>query len=306
MLALAPIVLFVYKRLWHTKQTVEALKKNELASESELFIFSDGPKQGDEEKVKEVREYIKTINGFKKITIIERDRNWGLANNIIDGVTRIVNEYGKVIVLEDDLVTSPYFLKFMNEVLEIYRDEEKVVSIHGYIYPIENLPDIFFLRDTGCWGWATWKDKWAIFEPDGKKLLEELKKRNLQREADYNGSFGFTRMLKMQIKGKIDSWAIRWYFSAFLKDMLTLYPGKSLVRHIGFGKDSTHTTTHAWEDFLKTELATEYIPVKKIEIKEDLIARKKIEYYFKSMRPSIFKKIKYRIYNFLKKWQRKI
>jgi GT2 family glycosyltransferase len=114
----APIALFVYNRPWHTRQTVEALKKNELASESELFIYSDAPKNGKaKEKVKEVREYIKTIDGFKKVTIIERENNWGLADSIIDGVTKIVNEYGKIIVLEDDLVTSPYFLKFMNEAL---------------------------------------------------------------------------------------------------------------------------------------------------------------------------------------------
>lgn len=155
MINVTPIILFVYNRLWHTKQTVEALQKNDLASESELFIFSDGPKPGAEEKVKEVREYLKTITGFRKVTIIERDTNWGLANNIIDGVTKIVNEYGKVIVLEDDLVTSPGFLTYMNEGLKIYADEEQVASIHGYIYPLkhpERLPETFFIRGADCWG----------------------------------------------------------------------------------------------------------------------------------------------------------
>lgn len=128
------------------------------ARESEHFIFSDGPKNEEAvAKVKEVREYLKTIDGFKKITIIERDRNWGLANNIIDGVTEIVNEYGKIIVLEDDLVTSPYFLRFMNEALEMYKDEERVFGITGYAYPIkkDGLPSTFFMKDGGCWGWAT-------------------------------------------------------------------------------------------------------------------------------------------------------
>ena len=154
-------------------------------------------------------EYIKNINGFKRVTIIEREKNWGLANSIIDGVTKIVNEYGKIIVLEDDLVTSPYFLKFMNEALEIYNDEPNVASIHGYIYPIVNLPETFFIKGADCWGWATWKEKWSIFEADGKKLLDELQNRKLQNEADFNGSYGFTQMLKDQIDGKNNSWAVR-------------------------------------------------------------------------------------------------
>lgn len=291
----APIVLFVYNRPWQTRQTVEALMKNELAKESELFIFSDGAKaEKDLEKVKEVREYIKTIDGFKKVTIIERNKNWGLANNIIDGVTRIVNQYGKIIVLEDDLLTSPYFLRFMNEGLEVYKDEERVASIHGYIYPIEGLPDLFFIKGADCWGWATWKDKWAIFEPDSKKLLEELKKQKKQKEADFNRSYGYTKMLVGQIKGKNNSWAIRWYFSAFLKDMLTLYPGKSFVKNIGFDIHATHTTI--WTDVFDTVLDYDYNHMYKIEVSENLDARKKIEEYFKSIKPNIFKRIKRKIF----------
>lgn len=294
---LAPIVLFVYKRLNCIRQTVEALQKNELANESELFIFSDGPKSGEEEKIKEVREYIKTIKGFKQVTIIERDKNWGLANNIIDGVTKIVNEYGKIIVLEDDLVTSPYFLRFMNEALEMYKDEPKVVAISGYIYSIAGLPETFFIRGADCWGWATWKEKWAIFEPDGQKLLAEVKRRNLQKEADYNGSYGYTQMLKDQIAGKNDSWAVRWYFSAFLKDMLTLYPGKSHVRHIGIGREATHTKNGP--DILAVELANTF-SLKKIEPREDIESRKKIEEFFNSIKPSLFQRIKSKISRLIK------
>ena len=144
---LAPIVLFVYNRPWHTAQTVEALQKNTLADKSELFIYSDAAKNSEVALyVKKVREYIRNISGFRKVTIMEREKNWGLANSIIDGVTTIVNKYGKIIVLEDDLVTSPYFLRFMNEALEMYENEESVASIHGYIYPIEGLPETFFIR----------------------------------------------------------------------------------------------------------------------------------------------------------------
>ena len=221
---LAPIVLFVYNRPWHTKQTVKALQNNDLANKSKLYIFSDAAKNDAEvENVEKVREYIKTIDGFKHITIVEREKNCGLANSIISGVTEIVNSYGKIIVLEDDLVTSKYFLSFMNGALEFYKDESKVISIHGYIYPIKSdLPETFFIKGADCWGWATWKRGWDIFEADGKKLLDELKDKNLEKKFDINGSYAYTRMLSGQVARRNNSWAIRWYASAFLKDKLTL------------------------------------------------------------------------------------
>jgi hypothetical protein len=289
----APIVLFTYNRPRHLKQTVEALQRNLYADRSELFIFSDGPKNEiDEIKVKEVREYIKTIKGFKNIEIIERDRNWGLANNIIDGVTKIVNEYGKIIVLEDDLVTSPGFLKFINEGLELYENEYKVASIHGYVYPLSNpekLPETFFIRGADCWGWGTWARAWKYFEPDGKKLLEELKKRKLTREFDFNNSYPYTKMLKDQIKGKNNSWAVRWYASAFLNDMFTLYPRKSLVMHIGFGG------THYGNDNILDVEIVEQINVVKIPVEECLEARFQFEDFFRknfAFRNRIWSKLK--------------
>ncbi len=286
---LSPIVLFVYHRLWHTQNTVEALQKNELSKDSELFIYADNAKYDkDLPQVQAVRDYLKTIDGFKKITIIERNKNWGLADSIIDGVTKIVNEYGKIIVLEDDLVTSPFFLKFMNESLDMYQDSDKVASIHGYIYPINDLPHTFFIKGADCWGWATWRDRWGIFEPDGKKLLNELTLKNLEKEADFNNSYGFTQMLKDQINAKNNSWAIRWYMSAFLKDMVTLYPGKSYVKNIGFGKDATHctSTTNVFDVILSSSIGSS-----KIDIKEDVESRRKIEIFFNSFKHSIFQRI---------------
>jgi hypothetical protein len=294
----APIVLFVYNRLDLTKQTVEALQKNELANNSHLFIFSDAAKDKNIElKVNRVREYIKNINGFKKVTIFERKENWGLANSIINGVTKIVNEYGKVIVLEDDLVTSPYFLRFMNEALEMYKDEAKIASIHGYIYPIKNLPETFFIKGADCWGWATWKDKWSIFESNGKKLLNEIRKKNLEREIDFNDSYDYIKMLKDQIKGKNNSWAVRWYISVFLQDMITLYPGQSYVQNIGFDNDATHCKGKT--DFFNVNLNNKF-KLLKINPNEDPISRKKIENFFNSINKSIYKRLKSKITNLIK------
>lgn len=294
----APIVLFVYNRLNHTKRTLEALKKNKLADKSHLYIFSDGGKNtSDINKVNSVREYIQNIDGFKKIEVIEKDKNMGLAKSIINGVTEIVNLYGKIIVLEDDLETSPYFLMYMNEGLKLYKDNPKVISIHGYIYPITGLPESFFIKGADCWGWATWRNSWKIFEPDGKKLLNELVKKNLQKEADFNNSYQYTKMLKDQINGKNNSWAVRWYMSAFLSDKLSLYPGKSYVQNIGHDIDATHCTIET--DLFDIDLNQEF-RLSKINIHEDIDSKLKMENYFKKIRPSTMQKIKSKFINFLK------
>lgn len=242
---IAPIVLFTYNRLWHTQQTVEALQKNELANESALFIYSDGGKDEKScEQVSELRAFIKTIVGFKSIHIVAREKNYGLADNIIDGVTEIVNKFGRIIVLEDDMVTSPYFLRYMNSNLELYKDDDRVASIHGYLYPInQELLNPFFIKGSDCWGWATWKEKWALFEKDGFQLLKELESKNITYEFDFNGSYPYTKMLKDQIAGKNNSWAIRWYASAFLKNMMTLYPKNSYVHNIGLDGSGEHCGT---------------------------------------------------------------
>jgi hypothetical protein len=290
----APIALFVYNRLEHTKKTIESLQKNFLAKESDLYIFSDGWKDEEtKKKVSDIRNYLKTISGFKKIEIIERENNTGLANNIISGVTEIINKFGKIIVLEDDLVTSSYFLEYMNEALEIYKDEEEVISIHGYIYPIKvPLSETFFIRGADCWGWATWKRGWGLFEADGTKLLSVLEQKNLTRDFDFNNNFHYVEMLKRQINGKNDSWAIRWYASAFLGNKLTLYPGKSLIDNIGQDSSGTNRSD---SNVFKVRLTDRKIDLKKIRTIELPENRRIFEDYFKSLKPSIIKRIINRI-----------
>lgn len=279
---LAPVSLFVYNRLDHTIQTIEALQKNLLAAETSLFIFSDAPKNEEKtDAVYEVRNYIKTIDGFKSVTIVERNSNYGLARSIIEGVTSIVSEYGRVIVLEDDLVTSPYFLKYMNDGLNVYDKNDDLASIHGYVYPIDGLPETFFMRGADCWGWATWKDKWAMFEPDGVKLLDELKRKNLINRFDFNGTYSYSKMLADQISGKNNSWAIRWYASAFLNNKYTLYPGKSLILNIGNDGSGTHCgETSAFT----SELSNKAIEVTLIPVEDNQQVLLAIERYFRKQK----------------------
>lgn len=276
---LAPVLLFVYNRPYHTRKTIEALLVNEIASETDLIIYSDASTDLFNDKILETRNYIKSVIGFRSIVIIERSKNWGLARNIIDGVTSVINQYGKVIVLEDDLVVSPYFLKYMNEALDFYEKEEQVICIHGYVYPVkQRLPETFFIKGADCWGWATWKRGWDLFCPDGKLLLDKINKHNLKKEFDFEGSYPYYKMLREQVKGNNNSWAIRWYASAFLNNKLTLYPGTSLVSQIGMDGSGTHCDTNSIFD---VQLLDRPINISKIPIEQTLSARKIFTYYFR-------------------------
>ena len=276
----APILLFVYNRPKHLRQTVEALQNNVLAPQSDLFIYSDAPKdENSREAVAEVRRLIHSIAGFKSVTITERSENWGLARSIIDGVTTQVNRFGRVIVLEDDLVVAPHFLTFMNDALEIYNDEPRVGHIQACDFTQDpSLPDTFLIKWTGSWGWATWARAWQYFNPDGKALLTELKKRKLTHAFDFNGKYGYTRMLRRQTEGKNNSWAIRWNASLFLKDMLSLNVGKSLVQNNGFDGSGTNCGGGGLYD---SNLYMNRLPVVKISpIEENAEARQAYARYY--------------------------
>ena len=280
MMNCAPILLFVYNRPEHTQRCIESLKRNSLATDSTLYIYADGAKDDTQKPaVNEVRSYIHTIRGFKETIIIERDENWGLARNIIDGVTTQVNQYGRVIVLEDDLVVAPYFLQFMNDALETYQNEPKVGHIQACDFTQDpSLPDTFLIKWTGSWGWATWDRAWKHFNPNGKELLQELEQRKLTRTFDFNGKYGFTRMLRRQIKGKNNSWAIRWNASLFLKDILSLNVGRSLVQNEGFDGSGTNC---GGGGLYASHLHLAPLPVEKISpVQENLIARQTFVRYY--------------------------
>jgi hypothetical protein len=295
----SPIALFVYNRPWHTQQTIEALLRNPLAAESDLIIFSDGPRAKDAEAVENVRKYIRSVEGFRSVTCHERPTNNGLAKSVIAGVTEVLRSYETIIVLEDDMVTSPHFLSYMNQGLSMYADNEEVICIHGYIYPIAPpLPQSFFLRGAHCWGWATWRRGWKEYEVDGTKLLQEIRQRTLAREFDYDNAYPFTKLLEDQIQGMNDSWAIRWHASAFLKNRLTLYPSVSLVQNIGFDDSGVHSVKK--DKVYEIVLGTEPINLTRIPLAESPAIRKKMSVFFKSTKPSIVKRVIRKIISWVK------
>lgn len=238
----APVLLFVYNRPRHTKRLIESLQCNAIAADSHLTIYSDAAGNAEDiPAVEEVRAYIRTITGFASVNVIEQTENKGLAQSIIAGVTTQIERFDRVIVLEDDLVLAPYFLQFMNDALETYKDEPRVGHIQACDFTQDpTLPDTFLVKWAGSWGWATWKRAWRHFNPNGQELLDELKQRKLTKRFDFNGKYGYTRMLRRQVAGENNSWAIRWNATLFLKDILSLNVGKSLVQNAGFDGSGTH------------------------------------------------------------------
>lgn len=279
---------------------MDALRNNLLADKTELLIFSDAAKDASHnDRVQAVRDYIHSIKGFQSIHIIERKSNLGLASSIIDGVTSVITQYGKVIVLEDDLVTSPFFLKYMNEGLDLYAGNNAVASIHGYVYPIPGLPTTFFLKGGDCWGWATWKDRWQSFEPDGSTLLQQLKERDLIRRFDFNATYPFSDMLKAQIEGRNNSWAIRWHASMFLLGKLTLYPGQSLVRNIGNDGSGMHG---GQTESYSSELRDSAIDIPTIPIAENEQVYEQFAIFFRQDSQTFLQKWMARIKTILLGW----
>lgn len=238
----APVILFAYNRMGHLASTVEALAKNPSAESSKLFVFSDGPAAGDEEStVRAIRDYCASIRGFKKVTVSERPRNLGLAENITRGVTDVIDTYGRAIVLEDDIVTSPAFLSYMNRALDFYEREDRVWHISGWNYPIDprGLPDTFLWRVMDCWGWATWADKWHHFERNPQRLLKHFRSRDIRR-FNIDGAYDYWSQVKDNAKGTINTWAVFWYAVIAQHDGLCLNPVRSFVNNIGFDGSGSH------------------------------------------------------------------
>lgn len=298
---LAPIVLFVYNRLDHTQGVIETLLKNELSKESEFYIFSDAAKsENGLDKVNEVRRFIRDERwhaGFKKVSIIEAEKNKGLAKSIIGGVSEIIQKYGKVIVLEDDLKLSPYFLEYMNDALNYYRDDEKIWSISGYSFPMKSLkkyPHDVFYSYRGCsWGWATWSDRWETVDWQ-VKAYDQFADDPKWVERFNRGGFDLANMLKMQMDGRIDSWAIRWCFSQSNQEMYTVYPRISYLENAGCDGSGIHSSVY---DEYYTDMS-QCVPKCKFETLE--IDKKIAKEFQMKYKDTIKKKIRRRLQKIFK------
>jgi hypothetical protein len=248
-------------------------------------VYSDAARSPENlSLVGAVRTYLTTITGFRSIKVVYRPNNFGLSKSIIHGVTEVLKQFDRAIFLEDDMITSPYFLTYMNEALEKFSNDDRIVCIHGYVYPTtQSLPEAFFLKGADCWGWGTWKRGWEYFSEDGQFLLNELNRRKLIYSFDFNGAYPYSKMLKNQCEGANDSWAIRWYASAFLSSKLTLYPGRSLVSNIGNDNSGIHCAKSV---HLDTGISQSPIKLDEIKIEESKQSRKIFEIYFRQQKKS--------------------
>lgn len=241
---LAPVVLFVYNRPDHTRSTLTRLAANYLARDTDVIIYSDGAKNSENiSQVQAVRSACRDfeVGHFKSMKIIEADRNMGLAASIISGVTAVVSQYGRIIVLEDDLLTSPFFLQFMNDGLNKFADVEQVMHISGSAYPINSagLDETYFLQVPLCWGWATWHRAWQHFSKD-IKIIDRFRQEDIHHFCFDSSYPNYWDQLLLNKSGKINTWFIFWYSCVFFRKGLCLFPKHSLVENVGFDGTGVH------------------------------------------------------------------
>ena len=257
---LAPICLFVYNRIDETKLTIKALQVNFLANESDLIVFSDGYKdENDAHSVRIVRDFVRNISGFRSVKIIESFNNKGLAKSVIEGVSLVLEKSENIIILEDDLITTPNFLDFMNQALSFYKDNKEVYSVNGFTLDVGweefvRLNDVFFHNRTYSWGWGTWSDKWCGDDFINQNIRKYMDDRNLSLFKKNCGE-DILRMLIDCMSGVNDSWYVKWVFIHFIKNKLAVYPTLSKVRNVGYGDSATHCKTI---DVLEINYDTQY------------------------------------------------
>ena len=298
MSAFAPIVLFTYCRLNNTRKTIDCLLGNVEAASSDLIVYSDAPKnEKAASSVATVREYLHSVSGFKSVQIIERESNFGLVKNITSGVTEVVNRYGRVIVLEDDHSAAPFFLKYMNEALDRFENREDIACIHGYVYPHRGkLPEAFLIKGADCWGWGTWKRSWDLLDMDAARLYREIVNQGRQKEFDFNGSYPYMQMLKDQMDGKVGSWAICWYASAFLLNKFTVYPDAAMVCLNSLLDEGEHSSPSRGMLRYAVSLSTHPVNWDNASLQEESqMGRKEFELFFRSLNT-----LKRRVIHFIK------
>ena len=287
--SLAPIALFVYDRPEHTRRTLAALRANALASKSDLIVYADGPKSpAAEQRVQEVRKLVHKTDGFANVTIVERRENHGLAKNIIEGTTDTSGRYGRVIVLEDDIVTSPMFLRFMNMSLDRYQVDKRVWHISGWNYPIDpdGLPDAFFWRVMNCWGWGTWADRWEHYTKEPHRLLEQWSGSAIER-FNLDGSHDFWGQIRANADGRLNTWAIFWYATIFEHGGLCLNPTVPYVRNIGHdGSGQNCGDTDMYAGVLNRGLVADF----QKNVIENEIAVRRIKDFLATAHPSMLQR----------------
>lgn len=245
----APIAFFAFNRPRHAERTLRALSACPEAIESDLHVFVDGPRSPDEKRLTdETWEIARSAAGFRSVRAHRSVANAGLFHSITSGISSILSNNASVIVVEDDILVAPGYLRYMNCGLAKYEHDSRVGSIHGYVPPLPGIPESFFLRGGDCWGWATWKDRWEVFSADATSLLAAIVKRGLLEQFASTHGWQSVVQLAKRVQGRSQSWAILWHASLFLHQMHTLHPPRSLVHNIGNDGSGTHARSGSLND----------------------------------------------------------
>jgi hypothetical protein len=238
-----PVALFTYNRPDHTGRLLDSLSRCHRLDEIQLTIYCDGAKsEADRASVEASRTLVQSRAALFKAELVERPEHLGLAKSIVAGVSDLCRAYGRVIVVEDDLVLSPDFIDYMLQALDRYQDAPQVYQVSGFMFPID-LPattDAIFLPLTTTWGWATWARAWQRFEWQPTGILDALDDPAVQRQFDLKGTYPYTAMLRDRLAGRNDSWGILWWWTVFQKRGIVLYPKESLVVNEGFDGSGVH------------------------------------------------------------------
>lgn len=276
----APVALFVYNRPVHARKVLEALAANPEARDTDLIIFSDGPRHDkDVAAVEEVRACVAGARGFRSVFIHKRETNAGLADSIVEGVSSVLDARGRVIVLEDDIVVSRHFLRYMNDALTLYENDEKVMHIAAWLPPIQTrgLPETFFLRHSSCWGWATWARAWKHFTRDSAAFLRSFSAADIRR-FNLDGSLDYWSQIVANHEGRLKTWAVFWYASVFSQGGLCLHPHVSCTRNIGFDGSGENCGRAVLRE---TPLAQVPIAATRVPFVENRLAMERIEAHFR-------------------------
>ena len=299
---LAPIILFVYNRPWHTEQTLNALMENDLASESVLYLYCDGPEKEASEKVRksveEVRKTIRQKRWCKEVIIVEQEGNLGLAASIIQGVTEVIERHGKIIVLEDDIKVNREFLRYMNEALKFFEAKPEVFHISGFSHGSDlqfMLNDFFFLKFMSCWGWGTWRDRWTKFNYNYNYFYQRLiSNPKILADFNYGNSIYFHHQLKQNIEGSIKTWAILWYCTIYFNNGLCLTPKYSFVENIGMDGSGVHCGNNSSFTKKFPTVNSRNFDFKNIKMKEKALSRLHLTKFYKNG-------LKFRFINLIKR-----
>ena len=301
----AAVAIFAYRRPNHLRKLLQSLSENYGVEEFQVYLFIDGPRtEVDFELIQKVALTAEGFSNQLNLHVVSSSVNLGLATSIRSNVTKLFEKYDNLIVLEDDLILSKYFLMFMSDGLRAFVEDLSIAAVSGYSYPISTLIEGGYILPGGdCWGWATWKDRWQAVNWDAVKLKEELKNSGRIKSFNLNGNYDYFGMLVDSELGLIDSWAIYWHASMFLSGKYTYYPSQTLVLNTGMDESGTHFNSKSKGFEVKSIL---HDSVTEIQLRDLQDRSKELSDLYRHVTDSNLSTLTYKLYREMRRLRRRV